>query len=110
MIRANLLIHSITYYEWTGNSGQDGEQYAAGVTIDKVRLEPISSVKGVSGGNEWIANTLLFYDLNISTEANIVEKSKIEFVNTQGKTETYYISKIDELYSRGRHHMEIYLK
>ena len=108
MIRSNLLIHSITYYQWLGNSGQDGEQYDTPITINKVRVEPISKIKGTVGSKEYISRTRIFYDLKLSTSATIRPKSKIEFINTQGETETYYIQEIMEMYSRGNHHLEIW--
>ena len=107
MIRKNLLIHSITYYKWLGNDGR-GETYDTGVTVNNVRLEPISKVINTAGGEEWIAKTLLFYDFTHSTGVDIIENSKIEFTTPQGKVETYYIKQIDILYTRRKHHMEVY--
>ena len=108
MIRGNLLIHSITYYQWLGNSGQDGEQYDTPIIINKVRVEPISKIVGATGGKEYTSKTRIFYDLKLSTSATIRPKSKIEFTNTQGEIETYYIQEIQEMYSRGQHHLEIW--
>ena len=108
MIRKNLLIHSITYYKWLGNSGQDGEQFASPKTINNVRVEPISKIQGAAGGKEYIGKTRIFYDLKLSTNVDIIPKSKIEFTTAQGITKTYYIQSIEEYYSRVSHHLEIW--
>ena len=107
MIAKRVLIHTINYFKWIDNDGR-GETYDTGQIVENVRVEPISKVMTTGGGDEWIAKTLIFYDLNYSTSVDIVENSKIEFVNPQGKTETYYIRQIDVLYSRKNHHLEIY--
>src|SRR5690554_698603 len=106
-IPRKLLIHTITYKEYTGGDGW-GDDYAADVEVKNVRVEPSSSMTRNSNQEEIIGEYVLIIDgVNSSPFINPKEKDKIVFDNKElevGKVQTFYAL------SNKVHHIEAELK
>ncbi|MED2978197.1 putative minor capsid protein [Bacillus swezeyi] len=105
-IPKELLIHSISYEEFSGKD-RYGDTWKAPVNIDFVRVEPIERVTRNSNGEEITSQTTVFVDaVHSSPTPNFVEKSKVTF---SGRTR--FINEIREQYAKVNsiHHWELML-
>ncbi|PFW65284.1 putative minor capsid protein [Bacillus sp. AFS075034] len=105
-IRRALLIHTVEYREYIGEDAWGGsDNYAAPVTLERVRIEPKRTVSPSGNGESVVMKTLLFHDAVHSTPITFKEKSKIIF---NGKE--MIVNEINEYYDRSKlHHIEALL-
>ena len=101
-----LLIHSVTYEEYAGNSGW-GETYLPPVTLENVLVQPVSNISRSNISEEKRYKAILFFDMIHSTpKVTFKEKSRVTF-----NGETMTVQKVNTLYalSKTPHHIEVEL-
>lgn len=106
-IPLKLLIHTISYEEYYNNDGL-GSGYKAPITINYVRVDPITSVTRSSMKNDVEGDSVIFIDRTHSTPyLRLKEKSKITF-----KEKNYEVVKVKTLYDSAEtpHHYEVIIK
>lgn len=78
-IPKQLLIHSIDYEHYTGNDGWD-DTWDDAITIENVRVEPVTAIKRSSNAEGDEANHVVFVDrVNSSAFPDFAIKSRIIF-------------------------------
>lgn len=109
-IKRDLLIHSVMYHEkkipedgiWGGSSSG----YKAPILVERVRIEPKTTLSRNANGETVESNTTMYVDAVSSTEANWVFDSKIVW---EGKD--FFIKSVFPFYARENvvHHWEVHL-
>ncbi|UOY92896.1 minor capsid protein [Ectobacillus sp. JY-23] len=108
-IPLQLLIHTVEYHQYNGNSTW-GEAYKAPVMLYNVLVQSIPSYRrkiGTSEREQENNSSILFFDaVHSYPKVNWQEKSKIVLNGT-----TYYVANVDEFYGFGTtpHHWEVTL-
>ncbi|MFZ4452084.1 putative minor capsid protein [Salibacterium aidingense] len=107
-IPKNLLIHSVTYTEATeDNGGWNSGMTPAPVTIERVRVEPTSTLSRSSNRRDVNASHIIFIDhVHSSPFLRMKEGSTVNFDGKDWKVErvqTYYAFRSDP------HHYEVEL-
>lgn len=78
-IPRNLLIHTITYEEFTGDAAF-GEQFSPPVVIANVLIQPLHKTRRDSNGVEVEVNSLVFLDsVNTPLARPLISRSKVSF-------------------------------
>ena len=106
-IPLSLLIHNVTYEEYSGNNGW-GETYLPPVTLENVLVQPVSNINRSNTAEEKGYKAILFFDMTHSKPlVNFKEKSKITFEGDK----VMYVQKVNTLYalSTTPHHIEVEL-
>lgn len=106
-IPLQLLIHTISYQEYYNNDGL-GSGFKEPVTINNVRVDPVTSVIRSSLRDDTEANSVIFIDRTHSTPyLEFKEKSKITF-----KSKAYEIVQVKTLFDDQElpHHYEVIIK
>lgn len=105
-IPRRLLIHSVIYEEYSGNSGW-GETYLPPVTLENVLVQPVSNINRSNIAEEKRYKAILFFDMTHSTpKVTFKEKSRVTF-----NGETMTVQGVNTLYalSATPHHIEVEL-
>ncbi len=104
-IRRSLLIHSVVYERFAGDS-RTGPLFDDPVTIDFVRVEPKRAIVIDTNQKQVVSTSLLMVDRVHSTTADWVEESKVTF---EGRT--YRIKALKTFYADRNvvHHWEAVL-
>lgn len=100
-----VLIHEVTYEEYLGED-RFGEAYGPPVTLGKVLVQPVSSIKRSSTSEEEAFSSLLFFDCvnSFPSEVKFKKLSKITF-----NGEEMTVNKINPIYAFRLHHYELEL-
>lgn len=105
-IPLSLLIHKVTYEEYSGNSGW-GETYLPPVTLENVLVQPVSNISRSNIAEEKQYKAILFFDMTHSKpKVTFKEKSRVTF-----NGEIMVVQRVNTLYalSTTPHHIEVEL-
>lgn len=105
-IPLRLLVHSVVYNEYLGNTGEK-VSYGANTTLNNVRVEEQKKYSKVADRVEVIGSALLFYDCVYSSGLSSQPKpeSKITYNGKQ-----YTVVDVDILVDTKPHHYEVLLR
>ncbi|MBU5327631.1 putative minor capsid protein [Bacillus paralicheniformis] len=107
-IPEELLIHSVTYEEYTGRDDGWDDNPAEPVTITKVRVEPITGIVRNNVRDDVEGQSIVFIDRTHSKPfKRPAERSKMTFNGRK-----YEVSKVKECYDENPgdpHHYEVIL-
>lgn len=107
-IPLSLLIHSITYEEYTGKPGGWDDTFKDSITINHVRVSPSTSLSRDTDQEQIIGKLIVFIDSKSSIPfVEPVEKSKVVFDGGN-----YIVHKVKPQYALSSipHHYEVELK
>lgn len=108
-IPANLLFHSIEYEELSGDPNGWGGGFAPALTIENVRVEPVTAIMRNNVRNDVEGESIIFIDRSNSKPfKKLEERSRVTF---DGKT--YEIQRVKSVYDENPgapHHYEVEIK
>lgn len=108
-IPINILIHTIDYEEYGDQSNGWGDGFAPSLTIENVRVEPVTAVMRSNARNDIEGEAIIFIDrLNSKPFKRPEEKSIVTFDGRK-----YEIQRVRSLYDENPktpHHYEVEIK
>lgn len=105
-IKKSLLIHEIEYQDFT--EGRYGNDYGEKQTVKHVRLDPKSKRIKTPNGEEFIAQTTLYWDATHSDYCRFHKNGKVIFNGMEmhvGEVAIFYDDRPDKV-----HHLEVFLR